>query len=220
VHNARFAVIDTETTGLDPARDRVVSLAVVPIDGGAVRQERSVHILIDPGVPIPQQSTAIHGIADADVRGAPDLPAALRMAAPDLADRIVVGHNLPFDLAFLSRSGFAPAQTLDTRAISRVLWPQRRSRHSLDALAARVGVTPRDRHTALGDAVATAETLAACLPLLAARGLDSPAAVAAAYEAQQIRRARLRRSIRRRSIRHRTVLTHRSRPRRSMPRPR
>lgn len=221
VLNARFAVIDTETTGLDPRRDRVVSLAVVPVDGGSVLQGLAVQILIDPGMPIPPQSTAIHGIADADVRGAPDLQAALRIAAPALADRIIVGHNLAFDLAFLGRAGFTPSQTLDTLVVSRLLWPRRGTRHSLDELAARTGVTPRDRHTALGDAVATAQILAVCFPQLAARGLDSPDAVAAAYAARQVRRARLSRSIRRRSIRHRrTVQAHRPGRRRSGPPPR
>lgn len=213
VRDASFAVIDTETTGLDPSCDRVVSLAVVPVDAGRVRPEAAWQLLIDPGVPIPPESTAIHGIGDADVRGAPDLSTALAIAAPALRDRIVVGHNLPFDLAFLAGAGYRAEQPLDTLQISRLLWRRRGVRHGLDALAYRTGVLPQYRHSALGDAIATAQALVACLPLLAARGWDTPEAVAGAYRAQQLRRARVRRSIRRRSTRPRSAVRRRRAPR-------
>jgi len=75
-----------------------------------------------------------------------------------------------------------------------------------------VGVVPLDRHSALGDALATAEILVACLPLLQARGLSEPEDVARAYRAQRIRRARVKRSIRRRSIRRRPTRGHSIRP--------
>ena len=214
VRDWAFAVIDTETTGLDPGCDRVVSLAVLPIDGGRLRFEAAVQLLVDPGLPIPPQTTAVHGICDADVGGAPDLAAALAIAAPALRDRIVVGHNLAFDLAFLEPAGYRPERRLDTLQISRLLW-RRGAGHSLDALAARTGVVPQYRHSALGDAIATAQSLLACLPLLAARGLDTPEAVADAYAAQRIRRARLRRSIRRRSTRRRMAGPQRSQRHRS-----
>jgi DNA polymerase-3 subunit epsilon len=203
VRDASFAVIDTETTGLDPSSDHVVSLAIVPVDAGRVRPEAAWQILIDPGVPVPPASTAIHGITDADVRGAPDLATALAIAGSAMRGRIIVGHNLPFDLAFLASVGYEAADQLDTLQVSRLLWRRRGTRHGLDALASRTAVVPQYRHSALGDAIATAQALVACLPLLAGRGLDTPAAVADAYRALQIRRARVRRSIRRRSIRRR-----------------
>ncbi len=220
VHTARFAVIDTETTGLDVHGDRVVSIAVVSVDRGVVRRDLAEQVLVDPGIPIPPASTAIHGITADDVVGAVDLDTALQHLAPALADRVLVGHHLAFDLAFLARSGYQAAETLDTLAVSRLLWPARGTRHTLDALAERVGVLPLDRHTALGDAVATAEALAACLPLLAQRGLDTPQAVARASRAQRRGRARVRRSTRRRSIRPRRSRRPRGRmgQRRSGPR--
>lgn len=205
MQQASFAVIDTETTGLDPQWDRVVSLAVVPVDAGRVRLEAAWQLLIDPGRDIPPQSTDIHGITDADVRGAPDLAAALALTGPALRDRILVGHNLAFDLAFLAQAGYAADQQLDTLQVSRLLWTGRQYRHSLDALAARTDVQPQYRHSALGDAIATAQALVACLPLLAQRGWDHPQAVAEAYRAQRARRARLKRSIRRHSTRPRSA---------------
>ena len=192
-------MIDIETTGLDNEVDRVVSVAVVLVEDGRVIRESGRHVLVNPGIPVSPQSTAVHGITDSDVANSPPLDVALTQLRPLLAGRTVVGHNLPFDLGFLP--DVTAERTLDTRSVSRLLWRWPATRHSLDAVAARVGIEPRDRHTALGDAVATAEVLVACLPLLAARGLDSPEAVAEAYAQNRARRSRVRRSRRRRVMR-------------------
>ncbi len=210
VESTRFAVIDTETTGLDPALDAVVSVALVPVEDGVIHREEVRHVFVNPGFPIPAASFEVHGIGDEDVRGAPDVATAVAGLADGLAGRVIVGHNLAFDLAFLQVGGLQAAATVDTLEVSRVLWPGLGVRHTLDDVAARVDVSPRDRHSALGDAVATAEVLVACLPLLAARGIDSPEALSLAYRAQRVRRARLRRSIRRRNIRRRRRRARRS----------
>src|SRR5262245_47812909 len=74
-HNAKFAdlplaVVDTETTGRDPARgDRVIEIAVVHFDQGKVAARHE--LLVDPGIPIPAEASAVHGISDADVKGKP-----------------------------------------------------------------------------------------------------------------------------------------------------
>lgn len=194
----RWIVIDTETTGFDPGCDGVVSIAAVPVDVDRVRGDLAEQVLVNPGRPIPAAAAAVHGLTDASVADAPDLAAAMAAMAARFSDRVVVGHNLPFDLAFLAPAGFAPERTLDTLAASVLLWPQRGRRHRLDDVAARVGVLPSDRHTALGDALATAQALVQLLPALAARGYRTPEEVAAAYRARQARRARIKRSIRRR----------------------
>ena len=66
----KVAVIDCETTGLDPQQDRIVSLAVVLVDHRrSERQEaKTMEITVNPGVPIPADATQIHGIRDTDVR--------------------------------------------------------------------------------------------------------------------------------------------------------
>lgn len=93
-----FCVIDVETTGFSPANDRIVELAMLRIDAqGRVIEE--CHSLIDPRMPV--DATFVHGIADADVRGAPTL----RDLAPDmhrlLHEALPVAHNAHFDLGFL-----------------------------------------------------------------------------------------------------------------------
>ena len=64
-----LAVFDIESTGLNPRTDRILELAVVRLEPGGGRTER--RWLLNPGVPIPAESTAVHGITDARVRGAP-----------------------------------------------------------------------------------------------------------------------------------------------------
>ena len=105
----RFVALDLETTGLDPRRDTIVSLAAIPFVGGV--PAGGYVTLVDPGRAIPPESTAIHGLTDAMVRGAPPLERVLREAEPVFGDAVLVGHNVGFDVAVLTRArnGLAPA---------------------------------------------------------------------------------------------------------------
>ena len=105
-----LAVLDTETTGVDPLTDRIVELAVVRLDpDGAARRYRR---LVDPGVPIPPAATAVHGIADADVAGRPRFAAiadrlARRLDGCDLAGFNLRRFDLPLLAAEFARAGVA-----------------------------------------------------------------------------------------------------------------
>lgn len=93
-----FIVLDTETTGLDPAQDRVVQLALVGVRGQTVVP--LLNQLVNPGRPIPGRATAIHGFTDAMVADAPSL----RDIGRDVKCYIrqvpaVVAHNAAFDQA-------------------------------------------------------------------------------------------------------------------------
>ena len=77
-----LACLDAETTGTDPAADRIVSLAVVRVAPDGTRSTRSWRL--NPGVPIGASATAVHGITDADVADCP------RFADYVLSDRFVV----------------------------------------------------------------------------------------------------------------------------------
>ncbi|MGZ5719194.1 MAG: 3'-5' exonuclease [Burkholderiales bacterium] len=96
----RYAVVDVETTGLSIYRDRVVEIGCVLVDGGAIADQWST--LVDPGIPIPGRASAIHGITDADVDGAPDFDDALAMLRRKVGRRTIAAHNATFDLAFLA----------------------------------------------------------------------------------------------------------------------
>jgi DNA polymerase III subunit epsilon len=100
----RAAVIDTETTGTDPAVDKVIELAVVAFEychatGAVGRVLGSYDGLEDPGRPIPPSSTAIHGITDAMVAGKKIDDAAVAQLLDGVG--IVIAHNAAFDRKFL-----------------------------------------------------------------------------------------------------------------------
>jgi DNA polymerase-3 subunit epsilon len=187
--------LDTETTGLDPRRDRVLSVGAVRMHGVRVFRADTLDLLVDPGVPIPPASSRIHGLTDQTVAGAPPIAAVLDRIADVCRNRVVVGHNIGFDLAILAaeaaRSGhrWSPPPTLDTLALAAALDPVRADL-DLDALAPAYGIVPAGRHTALGDALLTADLFVRFLPLLAERGVTTLGAARALAAAQtKVRRA-------------------------------
>ena len=169
--DAGFVAIDLETTGLDARRDAIVALAAIPFEHGVARA--GLVTLINPGRPIPPQSTAIHGIDDAAVAAAPRIETVLPRFDAVVGRRFVVGHDVAFDTAVLAQSraapaGLAPRLTLDTRRLARSI-DYRDTR--LEVLAAQMGVGVAGRHTAEGDARMAGELLLALLPLLRRRGV-------------------------------------------------
>jgi len=165
------AVLDLETTGLDVRRDRIVQVAVLGMLGSRLISELRLDQLINPGVPIPPQASAIHHLEDRHVTGAPafaDFASTLKEA---LAGRVVVGHHTAFDLAVLrheaARAGVAwhEPPSLDVALLLGALEPTLPDL-SLEGVTRWLGVAIEHRHSALGDAQATAAAFAALLPRL------------------------------------------------------
>jgi len=195
LEESTFLVFDTETTGLRPDQDdRIVSLAGVRMRGGVVKRTETFDALVQPGRSVPASSVRFHGITDAMLAGAPPmdvvLPAFLRFAE----GAALVGHEVWFDLDFLAREaerlGLPPLgvthAVLDTRLLSAAVHGGT-VEHTLDAAAERLGVVIEARHSALGDALATAEVFARLLPLLRKRGI---ATVGQAVDAARAARGR------------------------------
>lgn len=167
-----FVALDLETTGMDPRTDRIVALAAVR--WGPHGEETSFVSLVDPGRPIPASATAIHGLDDAAVRGAPRLEDLLPGFRATIGERVPVAHMGAFDLAFLQRplgrAGLPRLERmLDTAVLAARLLPPLPDL-SLDAVCARLGVPVSGRHTALGDARLAARVLTELLPELERRG--------------------------------------------------
>lgn len=168
-------VFDTETTGLSQS-DRIVQIAGLRIAGGRLTGEQ-FDTLVNPGRPIPPASTTIHHITDAMVANAPDMTTALRGFHHFSEGAVLIAHNAPFDMGMLrvaegeTRLHF-PNRVMDTVLLSAMIWGQSAS-HSLDAICARLGITipAHLRHTAMGDADATAQAYLRMLPALAAKGI-------------------------------------------------
>jgi len=173
-----FTVFDTETTGLFPsAGDEIVQVAGVRMIGARVLRGETFDRLVDPGRRIPAASTRIHGITDAMVAGQGDARAVLPEFHAFASGSVLVAHNAPFDMTFLRiKEGATGARfdqpVLDTVLLSAWLFGQG-TEHTLDALAARFGLTIPEalRHTALGDAMVTAEVLSALIGVLTKRGV-------------------------------------------------
>jgi DNA polymerase-3 subunit epsilon len=168
--------LDTETTGLDPLRDRIVSLGAVRLQGAELLRSEVVDLLINPGRKIPGASTAIHGISEQMVLNAPSYAEVAPTIMAVLKGIALIGHHAVFDLAVLRRASTAigidwqDPPWLDTALLYSALHPEARE-FDLDAVALQVGVTVNGRHTALGDALATAEIYLKLLPDLEAHGI-------------------------------------------------
>ncbi len=176
IEDLTYVVFDTETTGLTPHKDELVQIGAVRVVKGKIVEGERLEMFVNPGRPIPPASTRVHGITDDMVAGAPDAATAVSRFHEFVRGAVIVAHNAPFDMAFLHRHGKTLGldwdhPMLDTVLLSAVVFGDS-EKHTLDALCARLGVTiPEDlRHTALGDAQATAEALCRMLPILASRG--------------------------------------------------
>ncbi len=158
----RFAVIDVETTGFSPARDRIVEMACVLVEGGEIAGRWST--LVNPGMPIPSYATAVHGIGDAMVRDAPCAAEALAELRARCAGYTVAAHCALFDLSFVGPA--VRSEGLCTMRLARRLFPEapnHRNQTLRRFLAIdRVAGAELHAHRALGDAIVTAHVLLAC----------------------------------------------------------
>jgi DNA polymerase III subunit epsilon len=146
--------LDVETTGANPAYDRVTEVGLVEVERGRVLGEWST--LLNPGVSIPPAIQSLTGITNDMVALAPSFDEVARELYRRLEGRLLVAHNARFDYGFLRnefrRAGLRyTSRVLCTVKLSRKLFPHE-ARHNLDALTARHGIACEQRHRALGDA--------------------------------------------------------------------
>ncbi len=177
-HTLPLAVIDTETTGKDPARgDRIVEIAVVTFQGSAVVDRFGT--LVNPGIPIPAEAAAVHGITDDKVKGQPRFEQVAARVVELLRGRIAVAYNAGFDRSFLyaemRRAGIPPTRTresppalrIGTDWIDPLVWARAlqagQKGFKLGEVAARVGVDLSNAHRATDDAEAAGRVLVSLL---------------------------------------------------------
>jgi DNA polymerase-3 subunit epsilon len=159
--------VDLETTGLDPRRDAILSLAAVPVDGAVVRLSQALSLRVRGATDFRIDAMRHHRLRPADVADGVELGAAIDALLDVLGNRPILGYAVAFDLAVLDRvigerHGFRlPNRVIELRDVHAARW---RLAHpgagepdlAYEAILRAAGVPVLGRHTALGDAVSTA----------------------------------------------------------------
>jgi DNA polymerase III epsilon subunit-like protein len=160
--NARYAIVDVETTGIDRAADAVVEVACVVIEGG--ERVATFSSLVNPQRDIPATASAVHHITNRHVADAPALGFVRGQLERLCADAVVVAHNASFDLAFLPFLSHRPV-LCSMRLAMRVLPDAPNYRNQV--LRYHLGIdelmaAETTAHRALGDALVTSYVLQFC----------------------------------------------------------
>lgn len=163
----RFVVLDCETTGLDPRRDRLITIGAVVVCDGEIVLDDSFETLLK--IDYNLSAVTVHGITRDQARDGEDEPDALRAFLDYVGDGVIVGHHIGHDVATLDVAlerhfGISlQNRWIDTMDLTLHLEKagafgeeKALSSFSLDALCRLFEVTPHDRHTAPGDALLTA----------------------------------------------------------------
>jgi DNA polymerase-3 subunit epsilon len=183
LHDVTFVVVDLETTGGSPATCAITEIGAVKYRGGECLG--TFQTLVNPGVPIPPTITVLTGITEAMVVPAPTiadaLPHFLEFLGPAAPDRVLAGHNVRFDVAFLDAAltthGYERLRhtRVDTVGLARRLVRDEVPNLRLATLARHLRASSEPVHRALADARATLEVLHALLEragTLGVLGLD------------------------------------------------
>jgi DNA polymerase-3 subunit epsilon len=171
-----YTVFDTETTGLNPdGGDEIISIAAVRIVNSRIVYHDIFEELIDPKRNIPMDSYKIHGINYEMVTGKKDINDILPVFKSFVSETVLLGHNIAFDMKMLKVKEKSTGikflnPVMDTLLLSAVLHPIH-EQHDMENIAKRLGVNIIGRHTALGDAIATAEIFLKLLPILKSNGI-------------------------------------------------
>ena len=183
-HDIPIALLDVETTGRDASVDRVVEIGIVIARHGVITSR--YNWLLNPGIPIPAEVSAIHGIKDEDVKDSPRFEAIAHEVAAALSGCVPAAYNAPFDRAFIASEfgrcatapatpplegegapaaplALAPALRKDVEWIDPLVWAreiqQGEKSRALGEVAARLGVKLESAHRASADAEAAVMVL-------------------------------------------------------------
>jgi len=167
--DARWIVLDVESSGMDPARDRLISIGAVALEAGRLRPADSFEVVLQQPSTSTRENILVHGLGAEAQSGGTAPREALQSFADFIDDAPLLAFHAPFDRAFLVRAcelhGMQrpPNEWLDLDPLARSLLPRARLA-SLDEWLAHFDIPVANRHSAAADAYATA--------LLALRLLD------------------------------------------------
>lgn len=171
-----FVVLDTETTGLEPAECEIIEIAAMKVENGEIKN--IFNQLLKPKKTISNEITRITGITNEVVEGAPSLEDVTVKFLKFIEGSTLVIHNAEFDLGFINQHIFAKRKrelknkAVCTLKVSRYLLPALAS-HKLSSLAQHFGIKANNSHRALGDVETTFELWFRLIPLLREKGICS-----------------------------------------------
>ena len=184
IDRVRFVVLDSETTGLDPRTDRLITIGAVAVQQGEIVLEDSFEALLK--VARNTSAVTVHGVTREESARGMEEPDALQGFLDYLRDGVIVGHHIghdvgTFDAGYERHWGFHMSnRNLDTMDLTLHLEKDGAFsgrppiRHfTLDALCEMFGVIPHGRHTASGDAFITAQIFLRLLHLASKRGRET-----------------------------------------------
>ena len=186
--DVRFVALDSETTGLDPRRDNLITIGAVAIVGGDIRLDDAFEIMMP--VRYNAASVTVHGITVDEARDGVAEPEALGAFLGYLGAGVIVGHHILHDITALNvacerhfglelQNRFLDTMdlTLHLERDGRLPQNTRIEGFSLDQLCQLFGVVPHDRHTAAGDAFISAQVFQRLLRLARKAGRDTLGAI-------------------------------------------
>jgi len=190
--DVRFVVLDTETTGLDPRRDRIISIGAVAVRNGEMLLNDVFELLLQ--IEYNKSSVTVHGITRDEASGGMEEAEALALFLDYLRDGVIVGHHIDHDIEVLNcacerhfnfnlrnRSLDTMDLTLHLNDDGAFVGRSVAEGFSLDALCEMFGVVPHDRHTAGGDAFLTAQVFLRLLRSAKSVGRHTLASLCALY---------------------------------------
>jgi len=161
LHQEAFVCLDCETTGLDPENDRIIEIAIARFTFDKVLD--SFESLIDPGVPIPESSVAIHHITEKMIQGKPKIVEVLPRLISFIDQHIVIGHGIKLDMAFLAAAAKKQGMpttllthpTIDTLRLARLYGES--PINSLEVLRKHFNIADEGAHRAMSDVIVNIE---------------------------------------------------------------
>jgi len=186
----RFVVFDSETSGLDMAKNRLLSIAGVAMAGPEVQLDDAFEVMVAQPDVGGANAAVVHGLVSNDLAGGlPENEAAARFLA-FAGDAVLVAHHAAFDIQMLRkaiashRGAKVWNQTIDTAQLAErvevgpmssnhATGADQRSAYRLDSLVERYGIEVSERHTAAGDALATALLFQRLLKKAQRRGIHT-----------------------------------------------
>ncbi|MCX7843548.1 MAG: PolC-type DNA polymerase III [Clostridia bacterium] len=179
-----FVVLDIETTGLNPGKDKITEIGAVKIKDGKIIDRFSS--FVNPEMPIPSFITKLTGITNEMVADSPAIEPVMLEFLEFINGAVLVAHNAPFDLGFIRHFARVMGErisnpVIDTLQLCRKMFPGL-DRYKLNIVANHLGIKLDNHHRAIDDSRATAEIFIRCLEILRQKGVSSIDDIEKAYD--------------------------------------